>query len=329
MATSGTYTFTVTQSDIIRESMLNMGKLGASDPIGPQEYLDMQRKLNLMVKQWMGRTDFAPGLKMWTRSRGDLFLSSSKFSYQLGQTGDNYAGGVTAVPGQNYATSTLAVANAGGSAVLNVGATNAAQFTVGDYVVVQLNSGDIFSSTVLSIASPSVTLTTNVPSAANSGNYVWNYTVKQVRPLEIQTAVLRDSNQNDTPLNFMTLQTYENLPNKVATGVLSDPTSIYYEQVLTNGVLYIDVAGASDVTKNIHIVGLRPIQDFVNTTDNPDYPAEWFDALCWGLTKRGAPMFNAPWTQEMQDNHDVAIRTAREAYPETTELFFQCNAGDP
>jgi len=323
MSTSGTYAFTVTRDDIIREAMLNIGKLDAYGTIDAQETTDCSRKLNMLVKQWMGRYDFAPGLKIWTRQRADLFLSSTKYRYNLGPSGDNWAAGVTKVSGANYATQTLASYAAAAATTLTFSST--ANFTVGDYVVVQLASGDTFSTTVSTISSPSITIATALPSAATAGNYVWNYTTKGQRPLEIVTAILRDITQNDTPLDMMTVQTYEQLPTKTASSYVSDPTAIYYEAQITNGQLYLDVGGAQDVTKTIHIVYLRPIQDFNAALDNPEYPAEWFNALCWGLSKQICPMFSAVWTPEMDANYSEALAYAREANPDTTEIYFQSN----
>ena len=112
MATSGTYSFSVTRDDIIREAMLNIGKLDVYGSIDPVETADCARKLNMMVKTWMGTIDFAPGLKMWTRQRGDLFLSQTQYRYAIGPTGDNWAGGVTAIPGANFGTDQLSVSAA-------------------------------------------------------------------------------------------------------------------------------------------------------------------------------------------------------------------------
>jgi hypothetical protein len=333
MATSGTYTFTVTRDDIIREAMLNIGKLGASDILAPQDTLDCARKLNLMVKQWMGKTDFAKGLKVWTRQHCDLFLSSTKFAYNLGPSGDAWAAGITVAQpnGANFAQAKTTAPTAGGSAILTIGTAAVANVTAGDFIVVApLTSGDSFSSTVLSTNSGAGTVTMNASLPASvslpTGSYVNNFTTKGQRPMELQTAILRDTNFVDSPLNYMTLQTYEALPTKTQSGNLSDPAAVYYEAQLGNGVLYIDVAGAQDTTKWLHVVGLRPIQDFNNPLDNPDYPAEWFDALCWGLAMRIAPMYNAVWTPDMQLLHDSALAIARESYPETTEIYFQCNA---
>lgn len=315
----------MTRNDVVREAMLNIGKLGATDIIGAQDMVDCTRKLNLMVKQWMGRLDFAHGLKVWTRQHGDLFLSSTQYRYALGPTGDNWAVGVSSIPGANYAQSQLLAA--AGTNVIYPTFASVPFFTAGDFVVVELDSGDTFSTTVLAVDTVLGFVLLNAPllSGASLGNYVWNYTTKGQRPLEIQTCVLRNINFADIPMDFMTLQTYEALPTKTNPQYVSDPAAIYYEAQLGNGDLYIDCGGVQDVTKHLHIVSLRPIQDFDNPLDNPDYPVEWFDALCWGLAKRIAPMYNAVWTGEMKENHDEAMAMAKEGNAETSEFYFKCN----
>lgn len=329
MSTSGTYTFTVTRDDIIREAMMNIGKLGATDTITPQDTIDCSRKLNLMVKQWMGRLDFAHGLKVWTRQHIALFLSSTKHKYLVGPTGDNWAASVASSTTKTFQKSQLIASSA--TAVIFPTFANVTLFTVGDYAVVQLDSGDTFSSTVTAIdtVGGGITLAASLPSTASLGSYVWNYTTKGQRPLEIQTCVLRDINNIDTPVDFMTLQTYEALPTKAQTSYVSDPTAIYYEAQLGNGYLYIDCGGAQDVTKHLSLVTLRPVQDFNNPLDNPDYPVEWFDALCWGLAKRIAPMYNAIWSNEMQENYLEATAMAKEGNAETSEFYFKCNEDMP
>ena len=81
MATSGTYSFGVTKYDIIRQAMLNIGKLDPVEAPTAEEMDDCSRLLNMMCKQWMGKTDFAPGLKVWTRKRGHLLLSNTTGAY--------------------------------------------------------------------------------------------------------------------------------------------------------------------------------------------------------------------------------------------------------
>lgn len=326
----------MTVTDAVREAMLNIGAIGESEVPTAQEFTDCQRKANMLVKQWMGKQDFAPGLKMWTRQRGDLFISSTQGVYQLGPTGDNWAGGCAALPNQNYGADQLIAVTNSGSAVLSVGVGSTGNYTVGDFIVVQVSTGDIFSSTIASISAGTgtVTMSTVLPTgvtAANGAN-IWNYTIKGQRPLAVLTAVLRDSNSNDIPLNVMTLEDYEYLPTKAMPTYLGDPTAWYYESQIGSdqytpvisggGRFYTDVGGAQDVTKHIHCVYLRPIMDLVNPGDNFEFPQQWYRPICWGLSREICAMFDAEWTKDMDQNLSEALGMARQADPETTSMYF-------
>ena len=343
MALSNSFSFSVTATDVIRESMLNIGAIGENETPTAQEFNDCQRKLNMLTKQWMGKQDFAPGLKMWTRARGALFLSSSKGKYQLGPTGDNWAGGVATSPTSTHQTNQATVAASAGATGLTIGTGSIGNLTLGDFVVVQLASGDIFSSNVGAINSGAGGFTfgnsNTLPSAINVGTYVWNYTVKGQRPLAITTGVLRDSSNNDIPLNVMTLEDYEFLPTKTMPTYLGDPTAWYYESqigsqlyapVITGpGMVYLDVGGAQDVTKHIHFVYLRPTMDIVNPGDNFEYPQQWYRALCWGLSREICAMFDAEWTKDMDANLSESLGMCRQADAENTSMYFQPNDDIP
>jgi hypothetical protein len=336
VTTSNSFSFTVNTADIVREMMLNVGAIGEAEVPTAQEYTDCVRKLNMMVKQWMGKQDFAPGLKMWTRQRGDLFLSSSQYQYALGPFGDNWAGGIAAIAGANYGQDQL-TAQAGTNAttlVFGVGSTS--NYTAGDFIVIQLNSGDIFSTTIVSVnaGAGSIVITAGIPSPAGVGNYVWNYTTKAQRPLNILTNVLRDVYNNDTSQDPLTLEDYESLPTKTMPTFQSDPTAFYYESqigtsTIGSGQFYIDCGGAQDVTKHLHMVFLRPVMDLVNPGDNPEYPQQWYRALCWGGSREICGMFDAPWTQDMEANYQEAVAMAREGDSDTTTFYFQPGAGSP
>jgi hypothetical protein len=346
MALSNTYNFSVVRDDIIREAMLNIGAIGEAEVATAQEVSDCARKLNMLSKQWMGRQDFAPGLKMWTRQRADLFLSSTNNTYYLGPNGiianaNNWAAGVAAIPGANYGQDQTIATTAAGSAVLTVGVGSTGNYTTGDYIVVQVTAAssgliDIFSSTIASINAGAGTVTMNavIPTGFSVGvnAYIWNYTTLGQRPLEIATCILRDINNNDTPIDTMTLMEYEQLPSKNQVQNTADPTKIYYESQFASGtnpsgpgVLYIDCYGAQDVTKHLHIVSLWPVMDFNNPGDNPHYPQQWFRALSWGLAKDIAPMFDATWGKTEDDNFKDALAMAREPDSETSPLFFTVN----
>lgn len=339
MALSNTFTFTVVRDDIIKHAMLNIGALGEGEVATAQEVTDCAFKLNMMVKQWMGTQDFAPGLKMWTRQRGTLFLSSTKNKYILGgSNSDAWAGGVATGTGTFTTNQTNATSSAG-SNVLNF--TNQTTISVNDYIVVVVQNDIFVTNAIAPVTTGSVTLASVLPANANQGAYVWNYSVRAQRPLQLDfrtsTVVLRDINNNDTPLNFMTLQEYEALPNKAMPTFLTDPTAVYYESQIGSGLYAPTITGGGalyldgfpqDVTKRLHVVYMRPVMDLNNPSDNPEYPQQWYMALTWGLAKQIAPMFDAEWSRDMETNLAESLSMAREQDSETSSLYFQPGRDD-
>jgi hypothetical protein len=332
VATSGTYTFTVNRDEIIRESLLNLGVLEESEIPTAQETTDCARKLSMIAKQLAGTMDKAPGFKMWQRERGDLFLSTTQFAYDLGSSGAatsaKWAGKTTGIAEPNtYNQTTLLTGALQGATSIQV--TSIANINNGDFIGV-MGASDIQWTTVNGVPSGTTVPIAPLPGAVSGSATVWNYTTPAQRPVEIVTALLRDSNSTDTSLTRMTVEVYEALPTKVATGYLADPTAFYYEPRLTNnaGRLYIDCAGAQDPTKRIHLVYLRQVQDFNNPGDNPDFPQEWFNHLSWALSLACHSMFDVDWTQGMQMAFANATSPAREQSPSTTQAYFQPDDDD-
>lgn len=336
-ATSGSYTFSMTQADVIKQSALDNGALAEGEELTAQEYTDCSRKLNMLVKQWMGQTDFAPGLKVWTRRRATLFMGNAQYTYRLGQLGDHWVESTAGLSyPQQYGQRNVATTVAAGQQVIPV--SSLAGISIQDYIGILLG-GDLFWSRVTALnpvpTIPTLTIANPLPSIAQAGgaSYIFNYTKKAVRPLQIVTAVLRDIYANDTPLDLMTVQRYEALPTKTAPTNIADPTSILYESQFRNqepnGRLYLDVGGAQDVTKNLHVVFLAPTQDLLNPGDALDYPQQWFRALCWGLARDTVGMWDVPWNPTNEQCYTDALAIARQADPETTDVYFEVNANSP
>lgn len=342
MTTSGTYNFTVTLTDIVRHSMLNVGAIGESEVPTAQEFFDVQFKLNMMVKQWMAKQDFAPGLKIWTRQQADLYLGYSQFQYQTGPGGDNWAVGVTGgSAGQCSNATTVKTAVTAGSFTVPV--TSIATINNGDFIGIAYSapSGgtDLFWTTVNGAPSGSnVTITAAAPTGGFAANaQVFNYTTKGQRPEAIVTCVLRDIYYNDTQMNPLTREDYDALPTKQMPNFQADPTAYLYESQIGGGPqetagcgqFFIDCFGAQDVTKKLYVTWYRPVQDLNNPGDNPEYPHEWYRALVWGLSLDIAAMFDAEVTQDMVQNAASSLLIAQQANTETTTFYFQTNAGSP
>lgn len=334
-ATSGSYTFSVARDDIIRLAMLGIGALQEGENPTSQEISDCALRLNILVKQWMGDTDFSKGLKVWTRKRGELFMNLNQYTYQIGQSGrDNWVDSTSGLtyPTQFGQTSTTSSAAAGVTAI-PVGAVS--QFNINDYIGIQTGASSIYWTTVSSFNAVAGTVTIPSPGlptgGVSVGAFVYNYSKKGIRPIRILTAVLRDQYSNDTPLRVMNLETYEALPNKTAPSSIGDPTAIFYEARYTqqspNGQIYLDVGCPQDITKRIHAVYLAPVQDFLNPGDAPDYPQEWFRPLVLGLEQEIAGMFDCSFDDGPILQEALAI--AQQGNPETSELYFEVNSDQP
>ena len=289
---------------------MDAGVIGEGETPSANQTSHASRKLNSIVKQWMGKTDFAPGLKVWSRSRATVFLQKDQGSYSLGPSGDH----ATA----SYVRTTLTASAATSAAALTVSSITG--ISASDYIGIELDDGTLHWDVVSGAPSGStVNITTGLASAAASGRYVYAYTTKITRPLEILMASLRDVDLNDTPMGEMSLGGYEAIGSKTADGT---PVEYLYEYGLTNGTLYTDVQ-PDDVTSQIRLVYLRPIEDFDASTDEPDYPQGWYRALQAQLTMDLCTAYHRPVTQELKLMRDEALAMAQSEFAETTDIYFQ------
>ena len=316
MTTSGTYSFTVNRDQIIRQAMLNIGKLDEIETPTAQEVTDCNFMLNMMIKQWQGNTDFSAGLKVWHQQIGYMFLHAFTGVYQVGPTATGWT---------NAFTKTTTTANAvQGAAAIQVASTTgiAAGYKIG----VQLSTGDVQWLTVLSLVGLTVNLVGTLSAAVSANAWVYAFQTTAQQPLVITSVNLRDSQNNDVPLKILTVEDYDNLPAKAQATNQSDPSAIYYEFQLGNSNLYTDVAGSSDTSKYLVIRYLRSVKDIVNPNDSFDYPQEWFLALAWGLASEISPMFKAMWTPKMEANFQRALQMAQSKAPDIKTIFFQPGA---
>jgi hypothetical protein len=85
------------------------------------------------------------------------------------------------------------------------------------------------------------------------------------------------------------------LGNKTSAG---NPIQCYYNPQLDYGILSVfPVPATADATNNVvTIYYQRPFDDFDISTDTPDFPQEWFDAVMYGLATRLAPEYGVAMT---------------------------------
>lgn len=265
MATSGSTDYIVTADDIITDALkvttvLKVGQAASTDQI-----TDGLRLLNLLAKHW--QTD---GLQLWARKRATILLELNKNTYNLGSTGDH----ATA----SYTETAMKVAGAATDSTIDVDSITG--LTSGDYIGIELDDGTIHWTTINGApAGDTVTITTALPSAAAIDKAVYAYTTKIGRPLRILEMWRRDSSDSDIPVNVQSLEEYATQNSKTEDGKI---VSVTYDPQLTNGKLYV-WPEADNVTDSLEFWYHRPFEDFDASTDNPDFPQEWYLALVYGL----------------------------------------------
>ncbi len=116
------------------------------------------------------------------------------------------------------------------------------------------------------------------PSATGTGALVnaWS-------PIKITDAFIRNAAGNDTPLVIESRYDYNTLGSKSSQGV---PNQIWYWPMIINGVVNgvlttYDVP--ADSLSSIYLTCQRQLADFNLSTDNPDFPQEWYLPLVWLL----------------------------------------------
>jgi hypothetical protein len=268
MTTSGSASYTITEAEIIQEAF-EMCAGDPAEPIEPAIYASIRRTLNLMIK-----ADQRDGLYLWTYKEATLFLQKSTASYQLGPTGTHAT--------ESYVETTLSVDAAAGADTLNL--TSITGISVGDYIGITLDDGTLFWTTVTDGTFD------ELPSAASAGNKVYTYTTKILRPLNVSEVRRRDSSDIDTPIELKSGEAYFTLPNKQTDGVV---VQAFFDPQLTNATLY-TWPRSNTVADKIVFRYKKPIEDFSDGENTPEYPVEMFEEITLKLAYKISAKLSVP-----------------------------------
>lgn len=323
MATSGSYDFSLTAAQLLSRIAKNLGVLGAGETINSNDQTDILQTLNVVAKELQGTSDGSPGMKVHTRQRVTLFLAKGQQTYLVGPaSGDARAT-------TQYGRTTLSAAEASGQTVLSITSnTDTTTFpgttvtmTNGDIIGVELDDGAIHWTAISGTPGATATVSVALTGNAASGNYVWWFTSRAQRFPVIESAVIRDVNRNDRPVDvYIDARQYDQgVADKYSDGT---PTSILVEplRIATRVTLN---SQPTDVTEQLVMTVLYPSEDYDATSDDIAFPQEWLGYLEWEVTLRSCPAYGRPWTQDMQLNYVNAKMRATSLNPENSILHFQ------
>lgn len=283
MATSNVTTFSLTRNEIIQDILSLINVIGEDEQPTAYDTALCVRILNSMVKAWE-----AQGIHLWTKSTAIVFLQKNQSVYQLASTGAHAS--------TEWWSTTLNADAVVTATSLTVVST--ADMTVGDYIGVEQSDNTLHWSTIASITdATTVVINDGLTVAAESGAVVWNYTTRLDQPVKVYSANYRSRDDRDVPMEEISYQTYFELPNKDNTGT---PVSYNFDKQRDYSVIRVWLTPAN-VKFTMVITFARKLQDFVDPTDNPDFPQEWYECIIHNAAVRVAKWYGKNKGEKYQD----------------------------
>jgi hypothetical protein len=100
------------------------------------------------------------------------------------------------------------------------------------------------------------------------------------RPVRVFGGRIRNTDSVDTEVLLISAEEYDTIGDKTITGT---PNQIYYDNTLT-GTLYVyPVPDSTSADYTLYVDVQRMFYDMNSSSDNFDFPQEWYQALKWGL----------------------------------------------
>jgi hypothetical protein len=119
-----------------------------------------------------------------------------------------------------------------------------------------------------------------------------SYTLSPARPLQILSARYKESSSaNELPMQELTREEYDNLPNKSSTGT---PTQFYYDRQREDALFYVWPVLASASAQTIEYTYTREIEDHTDADQVVDVPGEFWSAVVHNLALRLRDTYELP-----------------------------------
>lgn len=193
--------------------------------------------------------------------------------------------------------------------------------TTGDLIGIRLDDNTRQWSKIVEVLSATQVFNADgLTGAAAIDNSVFSIPELISRPVRI-LQLRRDKidSTDEIEANQWSREEYFAQPNKTSQGTINN---WYYSPQLTDGRLYIWQT-ANDVDQLARFTFERPIDITDDTTDNPDFPSEWFRTLKYNLAVDIAPEYRIP-----QDRLDRLTFKAEQLLENSLGFDFEADSMD-
>lgn len=276
-----TTSYSVSRDTIISASLRKLQVLELGSTPDASTIANAAQSLNIMIKSWQMQ-----GIKLWTIQNYIIPLTSTVSAYTIGNvqivtgtvTISNASPGVITYTNNGLMPNTPIVFTTTGA--LPTGITAGTTY----YVLTNLDANTF---TISATVAGAAINTSSAGSGVHTATITTPKTVTQInnKPLKVIQAWMRNTSVTpnvDTPLLLLSRQEYNMLGSKASTGMVN---SVWYDPNTTYGTAttYLTPDASTATNYQLYLVGQRPIGDILNSTDIPDFPNEWMQALVWGL----------------------------------------------
>ena len=276
-----TTTYSISRDQIISSALRKLQVLELGVTPDNDTLTNASQSLNIMIKAWQTQ-----GIKLWTIQEYVLPLVANQNLYKIGQTSVK-TGTVTisnSTPGViTYTSNGLTV----GTAVIftTTGTLPTGLTASSTYYIVSTPTGDTF--TVSSTLGGAAIATSSAGTGVHTCTITTPVTVDKTtdKPLKVIQGWIRNISVTpniDIPVQLLSRQEYNILGSKYATGQVN---SIWYDPRTTYGEVHTYLTPDATIAANyqLYLVAQRPLGDILLSSDIPDFPSEWMQALVWGL----------------------------------------------
>lgn len=322
MATSGSFDYSRTAAQVISSALENIGVVPIGGTVASADSTAALARLNYIAKQY-GNPASGVNLQTYSRKRITLLLQKGQQTYTIGPaTGDARA---SAAVGRTTLSADEASNQTTLSITSNTDTTSYPGTTLtmaaSDIVAIELDSGSLHFTTISGTPAATMDIASGITGAASAGNAVYWFTARAQRLVFLESAVLRDSSMNDTPIEvYSDVRQYEmGVASKLADG---SPTALLFEPLLTNTRITLN-RQPTDVTETLVLTGWYPGEDYDATSDDIAFSNEAYRFLAWELSFELAPSYGAAWTAIHEKNRLEARNTFLNLNPENSVLYFQ------
>lgn len=298
MAISSSIDFTVTRDDIINESLELLGVLGEGETANSDQLTSSSRTLNMMIKNWQAR-----GLNLFSVQKNYLFIESLVEQYSLNSSTTRHFT-------SSFNETTLSALASSGSSTITV--SSVSNISDGDNIGIASGNSVQWTTVNGAPSGSTVTLSNTLSTDSASGSTVYVYTSKANRPMKILESFVHIASSNtDIPVEVISRREYNFLSVKASQGL---PNQLYYDPQITSGQLYLWPTG-QDEKNYLVLFSQVTLSDLDSSSDNPEYPQEWYLPLCYNLAMLLASKYGVP-----NDVFNKIRAIARESLQESEEF---------